>query len=118
MKNIDSYRASLRARERRSETNQKHRRNHARHVARRLASWLKERHGVRRVILFGSMAEDAPLGPRSDIDLAVEGLEKDRYFEAVGRIQSKATPFSVDLVRVEDAPGSLKQVIRKASEEL
>ena len=64
------------------------------------------------------MAEDVPLGPRSDIDLAVEGVEGDCYFEAVGRIQSEAAPFAVDLVRVEDAPGSLEQIIRQTGVEL
>ena len=43
------------------------------------AAVLKSRFGVRRVILFGSLAHDAWFMPDSDVDIAVEGLLNEDY---------------------------------------
>jgi predicted nucleotidyltransferase len=43
---------------------------------------LKERFGARRVILFGSLAGQAPWHAQSDLDLAVEGLAPTSFFDA------------------------------------
>ncbi|MFN3929587.1 MAG: nucleotidyltransferase family protein [Thermoflexus sp.] len=60
--------------------------------ARRVAAWkaatacidlLKTRFGVRRAFVFGSLAGHSPWHARSDIDIAVEGLAPERYFEAL-----------------------------------
>ncbi len=39
---------------------------------------LRERFGVKRVVVFGSVADDAPLHGGSDLDLLVGGLAADR----------------------------------------
>ena len=44
---------------------------------RETAAVLKSRFGVRRVILFGSLAHDAWFMPDSDVDIAVEGLSSE-----------------------------------------
>jgi predicted nucleotidyltransferase len=43
---------------------------------------LRERFGARRVILFGSLAGQAPWHAQSDVDLAVEGLAPTAFFDA------------------------------------
>ncbi len=70
---------------------------------------LTQRYGARRVTLFGSLARGDATA-RSDVDLACEGIEPSRYFDALADLM---TLFSapVDLVRLEEAPESLLQRI-------
>lgn len=64
---------------------------------------------MRRVYLFGSVA-DGTVHARSDIDLAVEGLPEDRYFETLAALL-QAAPTGVDLVELERAPPSLRELV-------
>ena len=61
---------------------------------------------------------EVPLGLRSDIDLAVEGLEKEDYYKAVARVQDEGSPFQVDLVRAEQCPESLREAVRREGREI
>jgi uncharacterized protein len=72
--------------------------------------------GVTRVILFGSLRDNA-LRPTSDVDLAVDGLEPERYFEAVDRV-ARVLRMPVDLVPLEEAPASLRSLILSDGEVL
>jgi predicted nucleotidyltransferase len=84
----------------------------ARAAAKSCARTLVERFGASRVYLFGSLAADSsrPFGPRSDLDLAVEGLPDARYFEAVGALaEITADVVPIDLVPLETAPPSLRR---------
>lgn len=74
-----------------------------------LSQLLVARFGVRRVWLFGSLAWGCP-SRQADIDLAVEGLAAEAYFAALSDLLT-AAEVSVDLVRVEDAPSSLRDRI-------
>ncbi len=76
-------------------------------TARRLATLLRSRFGVRRVVLFGSLAR-GEFGRGSDIDLAVEGLAADRLFRAGADLDEMAHGIRVDLVPVESATRSLR----------
>lgn len=68
-----------------------------------LVQHLVERYGVRRVWLFGSLAE-ASFGIGSDIDLAAEGLPPGQaLFRAGAELDDIGRPFRVDLVPIEDA---------------
>jgi predicted nucleotidyltransferase len=71
-------------------------------LARRLARILRERYGVRRVILTGSLARGT-FRRGSDIDLAVEGLADDVFFRAGAELQREAGAIDVDLVPLESA---------------
>lgn len=109
----------MRRRGKRARREQEERRRRARKTARRVAAYLRRTYGADRVVLFGSIAGDKiPLGPRSDIDLAVWGLDSADYFEAVARVQDEAAPFRVDLVRIEQCPESLRDVIQGEGREL
>jgi predicted nucleotidyltransferase len=115
---LSSYRDTMRRRGRQARREQEQRRRRAQRTARHVAEYLRRTYGVDRVVLFGSMADDeVPLGPRSDIDLAVEGLEKKNYYEAVARVQDEGAPFQVDLVRIEQCPESLREAVRREGRE-
>jgi len=72
--------------------------------------------GVGRVVLFGSLARGIAHSG-TDIDLAVEGLAPERYFDALFRCAQLAGRY-VDLVTLEDAPRSLRLVIERNGEVL
>jgi predicted nucleotidyltransferase len=61
--------------------------------------------GAREVFIFGSMADrDQFIIPR-DIDIAVSGLPKDRFFKAYGQLLVKMV-HEVDLVDLDDDAAS------------
>jgi predicted nucleotidyltransferase len=66
---------------------------------------LKGRYGARRVILFGSFAR-GDTTERSDVDLAVEGLDPAGFFTAIADLTGLLDS-PVDLVEIERAPSSL-----------
>ncbi len=72
--------------------------------------------GVSRVILFGSLLEGR-LHKRSDIDLAVEGLSPERYWEALWRC-AEAADRHVDLIPIEETSASLRQHLLEHGEVL
>ena len=73
----------------------------ARRSARTCAAHLGRAFGVRRVYLVGSLAHGR-FHDRSDIDLAVEGLEPRYYVRALAEIADLAGR-EVDLIVLEDA---------------
>ena len=71
-------------------------------IARRVARLLVRRYGARRVVLCGSLARgDFRRG--SDIDLAVEGVPAERFFEASAAAARAAGEFDIDVVPIESA---------------
>ncbi len=76
-----------------------------------IAAELKARFGVRRVILFGSLAHGAWFTADSDIDLAVDGLQKDSYWEAWRVVEQFIPDRPVDLVELDAASLSLRETI-------
>ena len=67
-------------------------------------------HGASGVFLFGSLAT-GDCREDSDVDLAVDGLAPERYFEALADVMA-IVGGPVDLVRLEEAGGSLRDRIR------
>ncbi|MGD9146966.1 MAG: nucleotidyltransferase domain-containing protein [Anaerolineae bacterium] len=55
-------------------------------IARQAADLLRYEYGVDRVALFGSLVRSERFHTRSDIDLAVCGLDEKYYYRAVERI--------------------------------
>ncbi|MBL8724327.1 MAG: nucleotidyltransferase domain-containing protein [Planctomycetes bacterium] len=72
--------------------------------------------GATRVILFGSVARDEASAD-SDLDLAVTGLPAEHLFTAMARA-ARAARRPVDLVRLEEAPNSLRSRIEAEGEVL
>jgi predicted nucleotidyltransferase len=79
--------------------------------AREIARVLVQTFGVRRVILFGSLARGA-FGPRSDVDLAVEGLPPGALLEAHVVAAAVAKELDVSVVPVERADVFARAAIR------
>lgn len=86
---------------------------------RKAAEALKKQFGVRRVILFGSLAGPAWYGAASDVDLAVEGLKGgESYWQAWRVIEEIIEDRLVDLIEIEDAGRSLRQAVQRYGVEL
>jgi predicted nucleotidyltransferase len=82
------------------------------------AEVLKTRFGARRVILFGSLARAAQFSSRSDVDLAVEGLTGDIYWEAWRILEEIIPDRPVDLIDMETASEPILQAIHRYGTEL
>ena len=69
---------------------------------------------MREAHVFGSARDDSQVHERSDIDVAVEGLDPARYFDALVALH-EAMPKGVvvDLVRIESAPPELVAAIKE-----
>ncbi len=79
-------------------------------AAERAAAALIGELGCQKVYVFGSLTGRgaAPFGPRSDVDLAVEGLASEKYWRAWEVVERELPPgLDFDLVRLEDAVPSL-----------
>ena len=85
---------------------------------REAAAVLKTRFGARRVVLFGSLAHAAWFTPDSDVDVAVEGLEGNAYWQAWRLLEEMIDNRPVDLVELETAGESLQRAIRRYGVEL
>jgi predicted nucleotidyltransferase len=85
---------------------------------RQLALELKARFKVKRVILFGSLANTDWFSPDSDVDLAVEGLSSEAYWRAWRLAEEMIKSRSVDFVELETAKPSLRQAILRDGTEL
>lgn len=75
---------------------------------------LRERYGISEAKLFGSLAA-GDVSSDSDLDLAVRGLPPERYFEALADVMERIGG-PVDLVRIEEATGSLRERIEEEGE--
>jgi len=82
------------------------------------AKILKSRFSVKRVVLFGSLAHKSWFSDKSDVDLAVEGLASDQYWEAWRAVEEIIKERSVDLIELEYAKESLKRDIQDYGVEL
>ncbi len=79
----------------------------------RLAQALQAAYGATHVFLFGSVLDAEKFSPASDIDLAVEGLSPERFWQAAAFVQHSGA-FPVDLVDLASARPSLRERIREA----
>ena len=89
------------------------RRARLRDSAHRIAQKLGQAYGVRKVFLFGSL-QDASMIPE-DIDLAVQGLDDEKFYKAVFDVQGLAE-CRVDIVAVEDLSPRFRQLISETGE--
>lgn len=80
-------------------------------LAKKAAQLLKAQFGVQKVMAFGSITQKDLYHPFSDLDIAVWGLDEKLYYRAVARLLELDPDERVDLVRIEDARDSLRNVI-------
>lgn len=111
---MEIYRQTARRRDREEQDRLERRFERAHAAARKAATMLMDEFGAREVVMFGSLVHPDLFHSRSDIDLAAWGVDEFDYYRAVGRLQSVAPEFSIDLVRMEEASGSLrKRILRE-----
>ncbi len=106
-----TYRETVKRREEEERRNLKLRFQKAWQVARLAASFLNKNFGARKVFVFGSLLNEELFHLRSDIDLAVLGLDEKHYYRAQGQLLALDPEFEIDLILMEDAPKSLKEKI-------
>ncbi|NBD18825.1 MAG: hypothetical protein GVY04_22640 [Cyanobacteria bacterium] len=82
-------------------------------IAQQAAKLLVNKYAVEKVVLFGSLLKSCPIRDHSDIDLAVWGLANQNYHSALNDVSNLTIDFSFDLVQLESASSSLKQVIQQ-----
>lgn len=80
-------------------------------MARRAARLLKAHFGAARVVLFGSLARGQGFHSRSDVDLAVWGLDERLLFRAASQLLDLEPGIEVDIVLAEEVPEALKSAI-------
>lgn len=82
-------------------------------IAQKCAQLLKDQFKVDNVYIFGSVVGDGTWHKRSDIDIAVEGLPSQDYFEALNAVD-KILPagLELDLVTLESATERLKERVK------
>ena len=85
----------------------------ARVVAKQLTDILVEKYHVKKVILIGSCLKEEVFHLYSDIDLCVERLPKNLYFQVVGELMMEAGEFEVDIIPVEEATERMRKYIKK-----
>lgn len=105
------YRRTAQAREAARQREAQIRRKAAWAVARQAARVLKETFGATQVIAFGSLVHNAWFGPRSDIDLAVEGVTPDAFWRAWCTLDRLDPAFEIDLVAIESVAKNLRDEI-------
>jgi predicted nucleotidyltransferase len=110
---METYRRTARARARARQERVTARQAAAWAVARRAAAALKEEFGASRVAVFGSLVRPKGFHLRSDVDLAVWGLDERLYFRAVAHLLDLDPSIEVDLVEVEQARPALQAVIQR-----
>lgn len=85
------------------------RKRQALEAAEACARALTQRFGARRVMLFGSLAQEQAWRERSDIDIAVEGLQPTDFFPAYSACRDLLPPdLELDLVPLENASPELR----------
>jgi len=83
--------------------------------AHKAADYLKSNYSVRKVLLFGSLVNGDYFHDRSDIDIAVEGLPENCYYQAVGELMDLIHDFSIDVVDLNACnPGLIKRIIQES----
>jgi uncharacterized protein len=106
-----AYRETANRREEEDRRSLKLRFHKAWNLARLAATLLIKNFNARKVFVFGSLLDEELFHLKSDIDLAVWGLDEKHYYRAQGQLLALDPEFEIDLILMEDAPVSLKEKI-------
>lgn len=82
-------------------------------IAPQAATLLKQDFQVEKGGLFGSMVSGDRIHERSDVDLAVGGLNPQDLYKAVGRLLALAPDISIHVVPIEAASPRLQATIQQ-----
>ena len=87
-------------------------------VAGQAAQLLRERYGVSRVRIFGSLLHPNHFHAGSDIDLAVEGLTVRDYWDALADVLFLDDEVVVDLVDPDTCPPAVWEAVEREGVDL
>jgi len=110
---ISTYRRHAQQRRQQELPEIERRRERAWEAARMAAQVLKEKFGVTRVVVFGSLVRDAGFTRWSEVDVAAWGLALEDTFRAIGVIMDLDTEVPVNLVDVNTASPPLLEAIER-----
>ena len=82
------------------------------------ANMLKQKYNPRKIILFGSLAHKAWFNENSDVDLAVDGLPSDDYWQAWRDVEDIINDRRIDFVDISDIAEPIKDIIESEGIEL
>ena len=106
--------AAWEKRELRKQEQERTRRDHALKCAGKVTALLKEKYGIKRLWLFGSLVSGKHFTVHSDIDLFVEGFPAEADFWVVlSQAEHAAAPFPLNLILEENALPGIKEKVRK-----
>jgi predicted nucleotidyltransferase len=108
-----AYLQTARRRARAAESRWAERRQRAWEAARRAAVYIKAAYPRAHVRLFGSTLYPDSFGPRSDIDLAVEGVGWPGYLRLWSALDKLEPDFEIDLVDVEIVSSGLRALLER-----
>jgi predicted nucleotidyltransferase len=108
-----AYLQTARRRAQAAEVRWAERRQQAWAAARRAAAFIKVAYPRARVRVFGSVLYPDSFGPRSDIDLAVEGVGWPEYLRLWSALDKLEPGFEIDLVDVEMVSPSLRALLER-----
>ena len=107
---MQAYIETARKRQQQQQEMLRQRRTRGIEVAQEAAHILRETFGVSRVVLFGSILDEATFHENSDLDLAVWDLPPKVYIKAVAQLL-ELSEFSIDLVPAESASPYVRAAI-------
>ncbi|MDD5672529.1 MAG: nucleotidyltransferase domain-containing protein [Chitinivibrionales bacterium] len=111
MISMKKYRAAWKKRDEETRVMNESRRQKALGCARKLSRVLADQFGAKKVTLVGSILHGSRFKANSDIDLAVEGIKPDQYFNAL--VQCQTAGFPVDLIETAAATPLMTSRIAK-----
>jgi predicted nucleotidyltransferase len=115
---IATYRAAAGRRREQAQRELARREARAWDLARLAATLLRERFGVTRVMVFGSLVHEGCFTHWSDVDIAAWGIRPEDTFRAIGEIMDLDTHIQVNLVDVNTCSASLLQTIEREGVDL
>jgi len=87
-------------------------------AARRAADLLREKFGVTRIVVFGSLVHPGCFTRWSDIDLAAWGIAPKDTLRAIGVVMDLETPYEINLVDIQTARPAILKVIEREGIEI
>lgn len=114
---LDSYKEYWKKRRKEEATSLKDRKGKAKSLARKCSNLLKDKYEVSVVYLVGSTVFPGRFSNKSDIDLLVQDLPDQEYFQALKECWDLLpADFEIDLIPWEEAPESLRDKAEREGE--
>ena len=104
---MEAYKHTARVRLARERQGAAARREKALVVAHEAARLLKANYGASRVLAYGSLLDSDRFGPRSDIDIAAQGIPSAAFWRAWCALDRVSEEFEINLIALETASGCL-----------